>query len=148
MKKWIIILLVLCTKNLSAQAVYVEFLGKGWFYSINYEHHFSKRVDGWNVQIGAGFLPTSLVTVPASANYVFGKKNHHLELGLGLTYINGFIWTDDDKFGPDIFMHSNILYRYQKPEGKYFFKVGLTPLFSDATAGLWFGVGVGVSFFQ
>ena len=145
LKKILILFTVfLCTKTQS-QSIYLELLGKGVVNSINYEHHLSKRISGFNAQLGIGFAPSSLVTIPASINYVFGKRNHHLELGAGLTYINGYLWVDDDRLGPEVGVHLNLLYRYQKPEGRYFYKAGFTP-FVARGIGTWFGVGVGYSF--
>jgi len=130
-----------------AQAVYVEVFGKGLVNSINYEYSLNNTVQGFNVQFGIGFAPTSLITIPASINYVFGRKKHHFELGGGVTYINGFLWVDDDGFGPDFGIHSNILYRFEKPKGKFFFKIGATPFISrNLNVGPWFGAGLGYKF--
>ncbi len=133
--------------QINGQAVYIELLGKGLVNSINYEHNFSRNSQGFNVQIGVGFAPSSLITVPASVNYVFGQKKHHFELGAGVTYINGFLWADDDSFGPDFGMHANILYRFEKPGRKIFFKIGATPFISrNFQVGPWFGAGLGYRF--
>ena len=127
--------------------MYIELLGKGFVNSVNYEHSFSKDLQGFNVQIGVGFAPTSLITIPASVNYVFGRKSHHFEMGAGVTYINGFLWADDDSFGPDFGTHANLLYRFQKPDGKFFFKIGATPFISrNFNIGPWFGAGLGYKF--
>ena len=127
--------------------MYIEFFGKGFVNSVNYEHSFSKDLQGFNVQIGVGFAPTSLITIPASVNYVFGRKSHHFEMGAGVTYINGFLWADDDSFGPDFGTHANLLYRFQKPDGKFFFKIGATPFISrNFNIGPWFGAGLGYKF--
>ena len=142
----IFLFLFVCAPSWS-QAVYIELLGKGFVNSVNYEHSFSKDLQGFNVQIGVGFAPTSLITIPASVNYVFGRKSHHFEMGAGVTYINGFLWADDDSFGPDFGTHANLLYRFQKPDGKFFFKIGATPFISrNFNIGPWFGAGLGYKF--
>lgn len=142
----IFLILFVCVTSWS-QALYIELLGKGFVNSVNYEHGFGKDIQSFNVQIGVGFAPTSLITVPASVNYVFGRKSHHLEMGAGVTYINGFLWADDDSFGPDLEAHANLLYRFQKPGGKFFFKIGATPFISRRfEIGPWFGAGVGYKF--
>ena len=144
----IMMLMFICFYTQSwGQALYIELLGKGLVNSVNYEHSFSRNSQGFNVQIGVGFAPSSLITVPASVNYVFGRKKHHFELGAGVTYINGFLWSDDDSFGPDIGIHTNLLYRFQKPGGKFFLKVGATPFISrNFNIGPWFGAGLGYTF--
>ncbi len=142
----IFLFLFVCVPS-SSQAVYIELLGKGFVNSVNYEHSLSKDLQGINVQIGVGFAPTSFITVPASLNYVFGRKKHHFEIGAGVTYINGFLWDDDDSWGPDLVIHTNFLYRFQKPGGKFFFKIGATPLISrQFNIGPWFGAGLGYKF--
>ena len=142
----IFLFLFVCVPSWS-QSVYIEFLGKGFVNSVNYEQSFGKDLQGFNVQIGVGFAPTSLITIPASVNYVFGRKSHHFEMGTGVTYINGFLWADDDSFGPDLVTHANLLYRFQKPDGKFFFKIGATPFISrNFNIGPWFGAGLGYKF--
>ena len=113
--------------------------------SVNYEHYFSKNTQGLNAQIGVGFAPKSLITIPVSLNYVIGKRKHHLEVGAGITYINGVLLVEDVKIEPDVIEHFNILYKYQKPDGKFFFKTGFTP-FIVKRFGVWFRIGFGYSF--
>ncbi len=68
-----------------------------------------------------------------------GKKNHHFETKFGLAYTpillySKYTWTDYHwKFNPVV----TLGYRYQKPNGKNFFRVGLS------TAG--FGLGYGIN---
>lgn len=146
MNKILTIIFFLFLANIAkTQAIYVELLGKGVVNSVNYEHYFSKNIQGLNGQIGVGFAPISLITIPVSLNYVFGKSKHHLEVGAGLTYINGVFLYEDVIFEPDVIAHANILYRYQKPDGKFFFKTGFTPFYVKRF-GPWFGIGFGYRF--
>ena len=137
-----------------AQSIFVEVLGRGIFNSINYEHNFSKTVDGWRAQIGMGYLPTSLISIPISGTYVFGKRNHHIELGAGATYYGGYIWGDDDKFNPATNVLGLVYYRYEKLKGKFYFKIGTPITVFDIDlknrinfSGLpWPGIGLGYKF--
>ena len=149
MKNVFLFLIMFGMVSASSQSVYVELLGKGFGNSINYEYNLNKQVQGFNIQVGAGYVPTSLISIPGSINYVFGRNKHHLEVGGGLTYVEGYIWADDDKIGPDFGLHANILYRYQKRDGRFFFKTGFTPFLSENfEVGPWFGIGFGYSFFS
>ena len=130
-----------------SQAVYVELLGKGLYNSVNYEHSFSRDLQGFNVQVGAGFAPPLLITVPASLHYVFGRKSHHFEIGGGVTAINVNFWAPDDDKGTAFGPHANLLYRFQKPYGKFFFKIGATPFIGrNFIINPWFGAGLGYKF--
>jgi hypothetical protein len=150
----LLLILIATTCVLRSQSIYVEFAGRGLFYSINYEHNFSGEISGWRGQVGMGYLPTSLISIPVSASYVFGKGSNHLELGGGATYFEGYIWGDDDKFNPSINVLATCYYRYQKPNGKFYFKLGVTPTFLEIplpqrirfVAVPWAGIGIGYKF--
>jgi hypothetical protein len=149
-----ILILILSTQILKSQSVYTELLGRGIFYTINYEHNFSKAVHGWRSQIGMGYLPTSLISVPVSATYVLGRASHHLEIGGGATYFGGYIWGDDDKFNPAINLQALAYYRYEKPGSKFYFKLGIPITIAEIdlgkrfifTAWPWVGAGIGYNF--
>ncbi len=138
------------------QAIYVEFAGQGLFYSVNYETRFSRKTDGLGARVGASYLD-GITTIPINLNFLLGKedKNHFLELGLGLT----FIWYDEaEQFGDksikqDIMGATTIMYRYHPRLGKFFFKVGVTPMYgyidsesSEKQLFPWFGIAFGRAF--
>ncbi|WP_373494964.1 hypothetical protein [Aquiflexum sp.] len=74
--------------------------------------------------------------LPLEITALFGRSKHHMEFGLGLTpYLENSY--DFDPSGEDMVKNSNHLnailplrlgYRYQKPEGGFFFRAGYTPL--------------------
>lgn len=83
-----------------SQAVFLELLGNGGIYSLNYDRRFKKgKRDGWGVRAGFGFLNISdsnatssqsikTLAIPVDVNYLFGKKKGAIEVGAGLTWFS------------------------------------------------------------
>lgn len=68
--------------------------------------------------------------------YVFGKKSNHFDLGLGL---RAFFVQNANVLVPTIFAG----YRYQKPGGKFKFRIGYSPMkVSFSGLGDWFDTSV------
>lgn len=138
-----------------SQAVYLELLGNGALYSMNYDRRFKKgRRDGWGGRIGFGYFRISdsfpggtyekitTIAIPVDVNYLVGKKRGALELGVSVTYIgswsNGsrYTYNDPEGFGVEPFdLQSNgvigflnTAYRYRSPGNGFFFKAGLTTI--------------------
>ena len=143
-KIFIVVIVNFLMLPLWSQSIYLEGLGKGFVNSLSYEHPIAKDKLGLNLQVGFGFAPSSLITAPVSISKIFGKKSHHLELGAGLTFFNGILWVDDDSLGPDIIFHISAYYRFQKQAGRFYYKLGFTPIISrHFSIAPWFGAGLG-----
>lgn len=135
------------------RAVYVELLGNGIFYSVNYEHKVAEQT---YVRVGGMYLGSvntypdgtaSMFILPVMANYLVGKGNHHLELGVGFSINRVDGQLDFLEYNiSDIGLTSTIGYRYQKSDPGLMFKAGLTPFSFDNTVHLWFGLGAGYAF--
>lgn len=134
--------------------VYIELLGNGGIYSINYERRLSNQI--W-ARIGTSYFPAAydgLATLPVSLNYLFGKQAKFLELGLGTTlfyagsddYLFDFDNNDSKVFSAGI--TATIGYRFQPPQKDLFFKVALIPAYIPVSSafGLSAGLSVGYSF--
>ncbi|MCP4459624.1 MAG: hypothetical protein GY816_16605 [Cytophagales bacterium] len=109
---------------ISRNTVYVEILGSaGVLYNITYDRLFS--IDEKNkISTGIGFqyLPMygyEIVSFSPRINYLRGKK-HYFETGLGLIY---------DAQENEYLIPIRFGYRFQKPDGGFFAKVGFTPLY-------------------
>ncbi len=85
-----------------------------------------------NVRTGLGFFtrPDSggdvydkNIIFNISFPYILGKNNSHLEIDAGLKYLEP-IGSYSGSFYPDIFAG----YRYEKPEGRFFCRAGLSIL--------------------
>lgn len=102
--------------------------------------------------------------IPLELSALIGKRKHHLEFGLGITsYLlrstnfstefGNFVQSEGPAFIRTI-VPIRLGYRYQKPEGGFFFRVGYTPNFGipDRNRENWYfqpihaGLGLGWSF--
>ncbi|MDR3611850.1 MAG: hypothetical protein P4L27_14870 [Ignavibacteriaceae bacterium] len=134
---------------LSPNSIYVEALGSGLFYSVNYDRLFSHNIGG---RIGIGLLSdglNSLYFIPVTLNYLIGKGNSKLELGAGVTIVAA----DIDLFGTghrtsgSLVLGTAIIgYRYQPADGGFLFRIGFTPLFSEFGSLPWGGLSLGGTF--
>lgn len=112
-------------------AVYLEVLGNGLPYSINYERLIYRS---GNVKLygrgGLGVIGYSslwAVWFPIESSVAFGKKNN-FETGIGCTFaITGNASLDEFQGGPPV-IPLRIGYRLEIDE--YLFRFGLTPFFN------------------
>lgn len=139
--------------------VYAEFLGKGFYYSLNYERNIFELNEKISFQGSIGFCLApggytekykSLIdgnamdlTIPLELNIRYNLGNHNIVAGYGTTYwryylpeieINNSNW-DQQPVEPTMkkvkewFAHAVVEYRWQKPEGGIMAKIGWSPLF-------------------
>lgn len=116
-------------------------------------HHFSFDFRSRTIK----WLPV----IPLEFSAFWGKSNHHLEIGIGITsYLERSLDIDLDTYEiSDKVVFSAIIplrfgYRFQKPEGGFFFRVGYTPIINFPTRGgkEWYfeprfaGLSIGKSF--
>lgn len=137
--------------------VSLELLGQGTIWSINYERvfevnnlvsqsmsiGFTTRKEDKNLFFGQSFFNAdngNYFGSPITYRLIIGKRNSHLELGIGLTglyykgsgrYADGFCTS----FPSDIrsfksYLVPTIAYRFHQKTGGIFFKVSYSPLFS------------------
>lgn len=115
-----------------AQQVYIEALGPGLLYSINYDQRLFKKEAGLGLRIGAsrykGDEGENRSTVPLQINYLFGNVGRYFELGVGTTY-GGGKYVDNAGTG-DFIGTATIGYRRQPYQSKGLtWRLALTPLF-------------------
>ncbi len=151
-------LLVLGSLNVKSQTieskntVYAEFLGKGFYYSINYERNIFEISEKLSCQGSAGFglFPgftdiekSTDFTMPLELNLRYSMGNHNIVGGYGTTFWSYSLYdipiTSDNwdqqpiepvlKKTKEWFAHMVLEYRYQKPDGGIMFKAGWSPLF-------------------
>ena len=116
-------------------AVYVELLGNGGVYSVNYERALTPAV---RVRVGAASWTTDsfwsdaetrIQTFPMTLHVVSGGGAHHLETGIGV--LPGHRGRDRD-FGVSGGFVSLIAlagYRYEPPPRRFVFRIGFTPFY-------------------
>ncbi len=138
-------------KNLPArfshsQSILLEAGGTGVFYSLNYELIFF-NTPRYKTALDAGinYIGWDIVS-PVSLNEIISFGKNHLEIGAGYTFASYISQRFTARIG----------YRYQKPEGRFVFRLGFTPwliyskyfLEPDKTYEFkpWAGIACGFSF--
>lgn len=110
-------------------AVFAELGGSAYYYSINYERSSEK---GILLRAGIGTVSNNYV-FPVLMGKCFGKGVHHIEVTAGITFASGKSSIQDpdhtDSHSQNVFATAFIGYRYQKPETKFLFRIGYTPLY-------------------
>lgn len=146
-------------------AAYLELLGNGGLFSLNYERRVSPEValragvGAWSGDDLFGAGEVSMVTVPLTASRIGGRGANHLELGGGVL-LGRKTFTAVEEFGGDESSENfasltGILgYRRQAPGARTVFRIAFTPFLSltgdESTAypdkGLFPSVGVALGF--
>jgi hypothetical protein len=141
-------------------ALYLEGLGPGLFYSVNYDRSFGDfagRVGFGYVSLsatstddtGSGMVQQTtasagLFTIPITVSYLgIGSKKNMLELGLGATilHVGAGVSTIDAKTDSSssnasatvVLPVAIVGYRYQPPHGGFVFRGGLSPIFAGSS---------------
>jgi len=145
----------------SKSAIYVELLGQGLLYSVNYDYrftpHFGVRAGftSWSIPtfavISVGEL--SLTGFPITVNYLSGDGTSHLELGIGIVPMTFtmqgqdiFFGTQYEGEGSTVLGTATLGYRAQPRDGGFVFRIGFTPLFNLKKVFPLGGLSLGVAF--
>ncbi len=142
----------------SHNAIFVEALGPGVLYSIDYDHRFTRNLSvrvgysSWNVPFDPGFFndEVKFKGFPVAVNYLYGNGLNHLELGIG--FEPAFINSRGNFFnrifagsGSGVLGIATIGYRFQ-PRYGLFFRIGFTPLFTFRRIAPYGGLSIGAAF--
>jgi hypothetical protein len=113
--------------------------GNSGGYSLNSEYEFLNS-DKYivNTRLGFGYFPiynTNFLSIPTGINLLTGKQNHHLEFGLGASYLKGLTfsrtyWLGTTTYYPTeaLYFVPSVGYRYDKLSKGLIFKVYYSPL--------------------
>lgn len=129
--------------SVAKNTIYAEILGNAAGISLNYDRVVLKKEKYFlSVGFGAGAVPANLINdalnngmpkakyvvygIPIFSNLSFGKKNNHIETGLGFTFQQG-MYGLGLKYSKTLFTVIRLGYRYQKEKGGFFWKIGITP---------------------
>ena len=144
------------SSDFARNSIFLEILGNGLFYSLNYDHkifnHLSARIGGMYLGVSEGVTDqnVSLLLVPVMANYLVGSGSSRLEIGAGLTL--GSAGGNIDAAGGDFdegglaAFTSTIGYRLQPTDGGFLFRIGFTPIFTANGFLPWAGLSLGGTF--
>ena len=149
-------------------AAYVELAGNGIFYSLNYERIIhQKGVFKSAARVGFTAMPLKVggdtywsAALPLELIGLIGRNRHHLELGIGYTpyyyavgkFEIGSSGEEFDRYRLTSLLPLRVGYRYQKPDGGFFFRIGYLPSmdFTPERTKLWVvthgGISIGKSF--
>ena len=141
------------TAPTARNAFYIELLGNGLLYSVNYDRLFADQISGrvGLMVIGAAndSSAAAVIAAPIMANYLFGRGNSHFEAGVGITLMTGAVENveeiEDEGFSGAVGT-ATLGYRYQRPDGGFIFRAGLTPFFGRGGIVPWFGLSFGYGF--
>ena len=141
--------------------LYLELLGNGGLYSVNYEHFLSDHMTG-RVGFSVATLTSetsggtteregTLFTAPIMLNYLSGKGSNHLEIGGGMTIFSFSRSTPQNDIldfasGTAVLFTGTIGYRYQPPDGGFLFRIGFTPLTNFKAVAPLGGLSLGYAF--
>lgn len=116
--------------------VYLELLGNGLVYSLNYERLLSEN---FTLRAGFGYTPGlilvegTFIQIPVTASYLLGGHSSKFEMGLGATFFSGqdveFFGFDAEDFSV-VFATGILGYRYVS-HGGFVFRIALTPFYSS-----------------
>jgi len=134
----------------AAKAVYLEVLGPGGLYSVNYDMRFTPTQNGLGFRVGFStfsYQSVSIVTIPIGINYLIGHERNFFEVGVGYTYasISSKTRLKSKNFSSS-FGNATLGYRFAPVKGGVFFKVELSPLLGNGFFIPWGGIGVGYKF--
>jgi len=144
----------------SKNCIYVELLGIGGLYSVDYEYRFAESLSGrigftrWSVPWGLFVVGSfDVVGFPVLVSYLVGSGGHYLEVGGGVLIYSAKLSGSDVFFGSPVNGETSgalgavsIAYRYQPSRGGLLFRVALTPLTNFSSAKIWGGLSLGVAF--
>ena len=142
--------------DFARNSIFVELLGNGGLYTLNYDHKFFDHV---SARIGAEYISltgsdtnvedrVSIFLLPVMINYLVGNGNSRLELGAG-AILGGVDANVDNEtvngIGGGSFT-GTIGYRLQPRDGGFLFRIGFTPIVSSLGFYPWAGLSLGATF--
>ena len=143
------------SQSFTSDALYVEALGQGVLYSVNYDHRFADHV---GFRIGATYFTwseygqesRSLTAIPILGEWFLGSRGRYLELAAGVLIAHG-------RFIPRmaalhrsqnvmIVLTGTIGLRYQAQDNGLIFRLSVVPFVARDDAFIWPGVSFGYAF--
>lgn len=159
-------------KNKYERVAFIELLGAGGLYSLNYDMRTERgKRNGWGFRVGYEYLALNLndsITsdrikisfraFPFQLNYLFGKRKGFLELGVGSTFISPKVsGPGTANIDPELIEGFNqtvrsvvgtftIGYRHTPYNGGVMYKIAYVPLLVNGNLIPFFGFGLGYHF--
>jgi hypothetical protein len=147
------------TERTANNALYIELLGPGLLYSLDYDRTFGPvaarvGIEYWSLSAsgGSGSSSATFLSFPVTVSYLgIGSLKHIFEIGAGaeITYFGGSASVlGASSSGSAVTAWGTILagYRYQPPDGGFFLRAGISPLIGSGFFLPWPYVGLGATF--
>lgn len=125
---------------------YVELLGSGIIYSFNYDHRVARHaalragIEAWGGNGGGVFA------VPVTASALIGSGKGCFEIGGGPVFLGGAGTVSAEDFSDEILISTFVAFRLQPPQGGFFMRAGIGPVFGGGDWIIWPAVSFGYSF--
>ena len=130
-----------------APKAYVEILGNGLGFSMNYEHPLYGRVD---LRVGGGGLMLkdwTYVMALAMVGWQFNSGRHAFRAAVGGGTIHfADMWFLEGNSETSGYATVSVAYRYQPKRRGFFLQIAFTPVMAERTVLPWGGLGVGYAF--
>jgi hypothetical protein len=134
----LLFLLLTCTllaktqQNISARnTVYADFFSRDVYYSINYDRVFSEG-ENFNKSYRIGFsVSSNIIALPLGINFFSGQGNNHFEFGVTVVpYVEDYkkLFSPGNLSDKKLDIIPGAGYRYQKPDGGFFFRIIAGPV--------------------
>lgn len=143
-------------KSEPKNSIFVEALGHGFLYSLNYERViFGNSKLTTSGQIGVSYYGKQVdiipLWVPISVNQSLKiRGNNYLEAGIGRMFRNDIEEREDGTFDDNYQFQTWIFrlgYKYYSKNNNWLFKIAYTPIFQDKSDFVnWAGLGFGYRF--
>jgi hypothetical protein len=147
------------TERSANNALYVELLGAGLFYSLDYDRAFGPIAG----RIGIGYFSissnsggsgasASFISIPVTVSYLgIGSLKHMFEVGAGVSinYFSGgasFVNVSTTTSVTEVYGTVVLGYRFQPPDGGFFLRAGVDPIIGNFGFLPWPYVGLGATF--
>jgi hypothetical protein len=113
-------------------ALTIDLGGMGGLYTLNGEYEIGKfKSNRINARLGFGYLVKDGLTftgAPIGLNLTTGAQSHHLEMGLGASYIHGLLVYGNKFEDEGIYVTPTIGYRYDRFKKGWLFKIYYSPM--------------------
>jgi hypothetical protein len=152
-----LLVIVLSSTTLSQSkpnSIYLELVGSGGLYSVNYDRMFTDNI---GARIGfmyfdsewlLFFTDVEMFLIPTTLNFLVGSGKHKFELGAGPVFIFGSVsfFGSDPVSGSGVGWTGTIGYRYQPNEGGFMWRIGFTPFLAGGEFFPSGGISLGYGF--
>lgn len=136
-------------------SIYLELLGNGGLYSINYDRLLSDNV---GIRLGLMYLSEAsflfvtakdITVIPVTLNFFTGGE-HKLEFGAGVSMVSvsgaDFLGLEKNSGESTAVPTATLGYRYQPADGGFLFRIGFTPIFGPDGVAPLLGISFGSAF--